>query len=161
LVKIACIAQIVNIIAPLLTKRDDLLVQSTYYPFAIMAEHARGKSLVPILDCPTYAAGERGETPALDVSATLAEDGTLAAFAVNRSQTEDAVLHVSLADARVQSVQSVRLLTGPDPKAVNSWEKPDVVKPTVGTARVLDDGAVEVNVPRLGFAAVTARVAAR
>jgi alpha-N-arabinofuranosidase len=116
---------------------------------------------VPILDCPTYAAGERGETPALDVSATLAEDGTLAAFAVNRSQTEDAVLHVSLADARVQSVQSVRLLTGPDPKAVNSWEKPDVVKPTVGTARVLDDGAVEVNVPRLGFAAVTARVAAR
>jgi len=160
-VKIACLAQIVNIIAPILTRPDGLLIQSTYYPFALMAEHARGRSLVPLLNSPTYAAGDRGETPVVDVSATLAEDGTLAVFAVNRSQSEDATLAVSLADAVVRSVHSVHHLSGPDPKAANSWEKPDVLKPTVGTGRVLEDGSVEVGVPKLGFTALQCAVTAR
>ncbi len=160
-VKIACIAQIVNIIAPLLTKRDGLLVQSIYHPFRIMSELARGKSLVPVLDCPTYQAGERGETPVLDVSASLADDGTLSVFAVNRSQADDLTLSVSLADAPVDAVHAVHILTGPDPKAANTWEDPNVIKPQTGTARVADDGSMSVTVPKLGFVALQSQATAR
>lgn len=160
-VKIACIAQIVNIIAPLLTKRDGLLVQSIYHPFRIMAELAAGKSLVPLLDCPTYTAGARGETPVLDVSAAHEDDGTLAVFAVNRSQTEPVTLRTALTDAVVQSVGEAEVLTGPDPKAANTWEQPNVIVPTAGTASVTEDGAVEVTVPALGFVGMRCKLAGR
>ena len=69
-VKIACIAQIVNVIAPILTRPDGLLIQSIYYPLQLFSQHARGTSLIPIIESPTYAAGARGEVPMLDVSAS-------------------------------------------------------------------------------------------
>ena len=63
IVKIACLAQIVNVIAPILTKPDGMLIQSIYYPFLLFSQHARGKSLKPIVDGPSYIAGPRGEVP--------------------------------------------------------------------------------------------------
>ena len=70
IVKIACIAQIVNVIAPILTRPDGLLIQSIYYPLQLFSQHAWGTSLIPIIESPTYAAGARGEVPMLDVSAS-------------------------------------------------------------------------------------------
>jgi len=160
-VKIACIAQLVNIIAPLLTRRDGLLVQSTYYPFVVMAGLARGRSLTPVLDCPTYNAGERGEAPVLDVSASLAEDGTLAVFAVNRCETEPVSVQVHLADAIVRSVRKVTALTGPGPKAANSWEEPSLIVPSAGSGTATDDGDAVFTVPALGFAAMKCSTARR
>ena len=66
-VKIACIAQIVNVIAPILTRPDGVLLQSTYYPLQLFSQHARGVSLRPIIDGPSYSAGARGDVPVLDV----------------------------------------------------------------------------------------------
>jgi alpha-N-arabinofuranosidase len=160
-VKVACIAQIVNVIAPILTRTDGLLLQSIYYPFVMMAEQARGKSLRPVLDCPTYQAGERGETPVLDVSTTLSEGGELSVFIVNRSQTEAVTLTISVADARATEITGARSLSGTDPKAANSWDNPDAVKPAAATARVTEDGAVMVEVPALGFAVVSTKTARR
>lgn len=160
-VKVACIAQIVNVIAPLLTKRDGLLVQSIYYPFVLMAENARGVALRPALECPTYKAGERGETPVLDVSASLAEDGSLAVFVVNRSQSEDTDLTVRLNDAAITEIRGVDVLAGNDPKAANTWENPNLLSPQSGTARLLEDGSASVRVPKLGFVALRAQTHAR
>lgn len=153
-VKIACIAQIVNIIAPLLTKRDGLLVQSIYYPFAMMAELTSGKSLVPVVDGPTYQAGERGETPVLDVSASLDEQGRLAVFLVNRSLTEDVTVRVAPADVAFTAVDACRVLIGPEPKAANSWENPTVIQPAEHRAIVTEQGALELTVPKLALCTV-------
>ena len=161
IVKIACIAQIVNVIAPMLTKRDGLLIQSTYYAFQLMAEHTRGKSLRPILDTPTVPAGARGEVPALDVSASLAEDGSLAVFVVNRSLTDATTLAVRLTDAKVTELLGVDVLSGDDPNAANTWEQPNLVVPTSGSARLTDDGNVSLVVPALGFAVLRAKIAPR
>ncbi|MDP6715385.1 MAG: alpha-L-arabinofuranosidase C-terminal domain-containing protein, partial [SAR202 cluster bacterium] len=49
LVKIACLAQIVNVIAPILTSSGGLLIQSTFYPFQMFAERAKGVSLIPVV----------------------------------------------------------------------------------------------------------------
>lgn len=153
-VKIACLAQVVNVIAPLLTKRDGLLVQSNYYPFALMAEHAKGKSLRPILNCPTYLAGERGEVPVLDVSVSLAEDGSLAVFAVNRSQTDTVDLNILLNDALISGVTGADTLTGSDPKAANSWENPHAVEPKTLKVQLKEDGSVTAGLPPLSFTAI-------
>ena len=160
-VKVAAIAQIVNIIAPLLTKKDGLLVQSIFYPFALMAEYTKGKSLTPVLTCPTYKAGERGDVPVLDVSASLAEDGSLAVFAVNRSQTESATLTIRLADAKVTSVTGVDVLHGSDPKSANTWENPNAIGTKTWQAALDDSGTATVEVPALGFVALRAKTEAR
>lgn len=158
-VKIACIAQIVNIIAPLLTKKDGLLVQSIYYPFLMVSSRARGKSLIPLLDCPTYHAGERGEAPVLDVAATLSDANRLAVFAVNRSQSDDLTLQVNLSDATCIGRVTGEALTGPGPKVCNTWDEPQNVVPQSVAGRVLNDGrGLEVTVPRLGFVAVDVEV---
>lgn len=153
-VKIACIAQIVNVIAPLLTRKDGLLIQSTYYPFVLMAEHAQGKSLRPILTCPTYKAGERGDAPALDVSACWGEQGVLSVFVVNRHQKEAATLEIQLADAAATHLLGVDTLSGNDPKAANTWDNPNRVTPKPGNARLTEKGKVVLEVPMLGFAAL-------
>ncbi|MDB5077192.1 MAG: alpha-N-arabinofuranosidase, partial [Chloroflexi bacterium] len=49
IVKIACIAQIVNTIAPILTRPEGILLQSIYYPFALFSRHAAGHALTPVL----------------------------------------------------------------------------------------------------------------
>ncbi len=160
-VKIACIAQVVNVIAPLLTTKDGLLVQSTFYPFALMAEHAQGRSLRTVLESPTYKAGERGETPVLDVSASIKEDGTLAVFIVNRSQTDAANLTVSIADVKATAIGDVKQLSGTDPKAANTWEQPNLLGLVPGTASVTGNGDITVTIPALGFVALTAATAKR
>lgn len=160
-VKVACIAQIVNIIAPILTRTDGLLLQSIYHPFALMAEHAHGLALRPVLSCPTYTAGERGETPVLDVSASLSEEGRLAVFVVNRSRTTPVTLQISLADARATAVTGVDLLTGDDPKAYNSWDNPQAIAPQPGSARVSETGELLLEIPALGFAALRADTVGR
>ena len=56
-VKVACIAQIVNVIAPILTRPDGLLVQSIYHPFALFSRYAAGNALSPIYPEPHLRGG--------------------------------------------------------------------------------------------------------
>lgn len=160
-VKVACLAQIVNVIAPILTRREGILIQPIFYPFELMAESACGVSLRPVLDCALYHAGDRGDAPVLDVSASLAEDGTLAVFVVNRSQTDAVPLYVRLADARVTSVIGADVLTGSDPKLANSWAQPQAVAPAPATASVTAQGGMEAVLPPLSFTAIRAATVAR
>jgi alpha-N-arabinofuranosidase len=154
-VKMACLAQIVNVIAPIMTRKDGILIQPNYYPLQLMAAHAVGRSLRPLLTCPTYRAGDRGDVPALDVAATLDGSGGLAVFAVNRSGAEDVELTLSVDDAVITEVRGVDVLSGTDPKAVNDWEHPRRVVPQAGNAR-LAEGKAALKVPRYGFVALRA-----
>ena len=160
LVKVACIAQIVNVIAPILTKTDALLIQPIFHPFEWFSQHARGVSLRPVIDSPEYKAGERGDVPALDASAAYdAESGQLAVFLVNRDQGGDLQTTIELADLKVTGVAGVDTLGGGDVKATNTWEQPDTVTPQSGKATVNDDGGVTVTVPAPGLAVVRLNVA--
>lgn len=160
LVKVACIAQIVNVIAPLLTRSNALLVQTIYYPFLLFSHYALGHALTPVVHAPTYSAGDRTDVPALDSAATFdAETGTLAIFLVNRTTQEDLVVDVTLADRQIGRVLGVDVLGGDDPKAANTWENPTRVTPRQGTAVLTSTGTLQVHVPAPGFAVVRATVA--
>ena len=97
-VEIACLAQLVNVIAPIRAEPGiPAWRQTTFYPFALTALHARGDVLRVEIDTPRYETSAYGEVPVTDVVATRdAYGGDVAVFAVNRSQTEATTLHVAL-----------------------------------------------------------------
>ena len=161
-VKIACIAQIVNVIAPILTRPDGLLIQSIYYPLQLFSQHARGTSLIPIIESPTYAAGARGEVPMLDVSASydVARDA-VSVFLVNRSLSEDVDVQVSFGDRRAKPNLKTTVLAGNDPKAHNTWEEPNENRPVSGISTVDANGQVHVVAPSLGLTAIRVQLERR
>jgi alpha-N-arabinofuranosidase len=153
-VKVACIAQIANVIAPILTRKEGVLVQSIYYPFLMFSKYANGVSLTPVVKSPMYKAGERGETPVLDTAATLDETGNAAVFLTNRSSTDAISVDVHISDRKPLKVSYSQVLAGTDAKAANSWENPNAVKPAAASCSIVDERFVRVNVPALGFATV-------
>jgi len=86
----ANIAQSVNVISPLMTHATGLTKQTTWWPLLLFSRHMRGSSLAVHLRCgayegPTKPAWIRGtvDTPWLDVSAALGEDGVVSLAVVN------------------------------------------------------------------------------
>src|SRR4051812_25296110 len=72
--KMACLAQIVNTIGPLKTRKGALLKEATYYAFVMYAQNALGASLNPTrVDAPRIATKKFGDVKALDVAATVDE----------------------------------------------------------------------------------------
>ncbi len=154
-VKVACLAQLVNVIAAVLTRPDGTLKQSIYYPFALYSKHASGISLTPAVDSPTYDAGDRGDVDFIDASASFNEEsGTMSLFLVNRSVDQDATVTIDLSDRQITSEGTVQVMTGDDPKLSNTWEQPDSVVPTTGSSQ-LDNGVLTIEVPKLGMAVAT------
>ena len=97
-VKIACLAQLVNVIAPIFTKTGgDAFRQTIFYPFREMSRYARGNALRPIIESPKYDCKEFTDVPYLEAIATFDEqEESLAVFAVNRSLDEKLQLDISL-----------------------------------------------------------------
>ncbi|MBN1686644.1 MAG: alpha-N-arabinofuranosidase [Spirochaetales bacterium] len=157
-VKIANIAQIVNVISPLLTRDDKLLVQSTFYPFAMFSKRKNGASLQMIVDGPKYTAKTYGEAHYVDASAILDKD-QLHLFAVNRSLSQEAVVEIELVGARIAALENGECLTGTSPKSANSFEKPDVVRPRLFTEAKIANGKARVALPPLSVTAMTLSLA--
>jgi alpha-N-arabinofuranosidase len=161
LVKVACLAQIVNVIAPIMTHPDGLLRQTIYHAIALIAQHAAGVSLVPVVQGPTYVAGTRGETPVLDAAASYDQAaGTAAFLLVNRHQHEQLDVAVKVVDRPIKCVLAARSLGGGDVKAINTWDQPDGVTPVSAQAAVDDAGTLHVTVPAPGLTVVHTQLAA-
>ncbi|MCR5041905.1 MAG: alpha-N-arabinofuranosidase [Clostridia bacterium] len=95
-VKIACLAQIVNVIAPIMTETGGRLArQTTYYPIMLTAKNVSGKVLEQRLDCPKYDCKDFTDVPYLDT--VCAVDGDrLTVTVVNRSLEEPVPLEAVL-----------------------------------------------------------------
>ncbi|HQE91519.1 MAG TPA: alpha-N-arabinofuranosidase [Anaerolineae bacterium] len=156
-VKIANIAQIVNVIAPILTRGDDMVLQPTFYPFEMFSRRREGVALQAAVDGPKYVGATHGEVTYVDSSAILNED-RLHVFLTNRSLDEPAHVHVRLADRAITAVESAEILRGPDAKAVNTYEQPHtVIAHPFNGATIIDHG-VNVELPPLSVVALTFRL---
>ncbi len=156
--KIANLAQIVNVIAPILTQGDAILLQSIYYPFEMYTKRRSGVSLQPVVQGPTYEGLTNGRVAYIDTSAILDGDG-LHLFATNRALDEPMVVRLNLADRAIESLDSAELLTGPDPKAANSFEQPDLLRASPFQAVEISAGLATITLPPLSVAALTFRLA--
>ena len=153
--KMACLAQIVNVIAPILTTTDALLKQSIYFPFMLFSKLAAGTALDVAVKAPHYETAKFGDMPLLDVSASYDEENRAgAAFIVNRSQTESVAVELVWQDRVPASIKAVHQLSGTDPKAANSFADPNQIKIVQVTPPAIDGGKATLVVPPLSFTAV-------
>jgi alpha-L-arabinofuranosidase len=156
-VKIANLAQIVNVIAPILTRGNEMLIQSIFYSFEMFSKRREGLSLKPVVNGPVYTGLTNGTVPYVDSSAILAGD-RLHLFAVNRSQTESASIQIHLADRSILSLESAELLTGQNAKAANSYEQPHIVKSRSWNEAQVEHGQAIFELPPLALIATTWRL---
>ena len=126
-VKIACLAQLVNVIAPIMTEDEGCWLQTIFYPFMHASLYGRGKALTAAVECGTYDGGGLTNVPYVTAAAVENEDGGVTVFAVNRSLEETAELDLSGFDGLRPVSHTV--LDCDDMKAVNSLENPDNVAP--------------------------------
>jgi alpha-N-arabinofuranosidase len=153
--KMAALAQIVNVIAPILTTTDSMLKQSIYYPIMLFNNLASGNALDVNVRSPMYNTKKFGDMPLLDVSSSHnPETNTNAIFIVNRSQTESITVDINWQDVAPKAVNSAHQVSGTDPKAANSFANPDVVKAVKIAAPDIRDGNTTIELPPLSFTAI-------
>ena len=134
-VRMACIAQLVNVIAPIRTERGGGAAwrQSTFYPFAFASRYGRGESLRVGLQVGFHDTSRHQDVPDLDIAAVREpESGALTFFVVNRDIAHTIPLELAVGGfvgfgegARLQHVE----LTGPAAAATNSAAAPDTIAP--------------------------------
>jgi len=143
-VKVACLAQLVNVIAPIMTaKGGPAWRQTIFYPFLHASKYGRGTVLDVRVQSPVYESKLYGGVPCLEAVAVADEErGALTIFAVNRSTTEKLEL-----EAALDGFEGMRLiehieLAHDDPKATNTRENPNEVVPQVSAGKAKIDGAL-------------------
>ena len=116
-VKVACLAQLVNVIAPILTETGGKAwVQPTFYPYMHVSNYGKGKALIPVMDSPMHDTKEFTDVPDVDSVAVWDEEtAELTIFAVNRNQTEEIALDVKLLDFTPLQPTEYLVMAGFDP----------------------------------------------
>jgi alpha-L-arabinofuranosidase len=138
-VRVGCLAQIINVIAPLVTNDDGVLRQSIYYPYAWALKYARGKVLDLEVHSETYPIRAEGlradfarddQVPYLDVTVTVdAEKHEACVFVLNRDLSRERELVLDWRDPTPTKVLAAETLTGKDHKAANTFAEPTKVVP--------------------------------
>jgi alpha-N-arabinofuranosidase len=144
-VKVACIAQLVNVIAPIMTETGGAAwKQTTYYPLQFASMYGRGDALNVAIDAPTYDTAAANDVPYLDASAVRSSDGrTLTLFLVNRHQTETLDLQVDLAGFDASAIERHITMENSNLRATNTAKNPDRVSPSKGKSIGVRDGTVK------------------
>jgi alpha-N-arabinofuranosidase len=146
-------AQLVNVIAPIMTEPGGPAWRQTiFHPFALTSRHARGDVLRIEPDSPRYETARYGDVPVLDAVATWDEEARAATvLAVNRDQEQPLTLEVDVRALPVDVVREALTLADDDRAARNSAEQPDRVVPRPNTTAQLTDGRLRVELPPVSW----------
>ena len=151
-VKVACLAQLVNVIAPIMTRTGGgCWAQTIFYPYMHASRYGRGTALQAIVDTPVYDCKDYEGVPLIDATATQDDDGSVTVFCVNRDMTDDFCLDIDLRSFGDLKLKEHILLHHDDVKAVNTEENPGNVAPSVGPGGKVDGGKAEIKIPALSW----------
>ncbi|MGA2570102.1 MAG: alpha-N-arabinofuranosidase [Terracidiphilus sp.] len=143
-VKAACLAQLINVIAPIMTNEDGILRQTIYYPYSWALKYAHGSALSVVPEGPSYEVASLGrpiesiglpipgfgQVPYLDVTAVLNQEKKTATILVlNRDLGKERELEIVWHDLTPTGVTAFQTITGPDLKALNTFADPNRVVP--------------------------------
>nr|KAK5441268.1 hypothetical protein LTR18_007112 [Exophiala xenobiotica] len=130
-VGMACIAQSVNVISPLMTNEKGIVKQTTWWPYELFCRFMKGHTIAAHVACDAYTGPTKPdwvratkETPWLDVSATVDDEGYVTVCVVNMHLDSD--LKTAFAGPAGAKVK-VYSITGSDPKVNNMAGKDEVV----------------------------------
>jgi alpha-L-arabinofuranosidase len=154
-VRIACQAQLVNVIAPIRTEPGGpAWGQSVFDPFALTGRYARGQVLRAAIDTPIFPTARHGDVPQLDVAATWDDDtGALAVFLVNRDPHAPLRTSVRLPRGSWTPVAHVGMAAESSAR-VNSAAEPDAVRVQDRPLPEVRDGAVALELPAASWTLV-------
>jgi alpha-N-arabinofuranosidase len=152
----ASLAQLVNVIAPIMTEPGgSAWRQTTFFPFAITSRLASGVVLRPHIEVESLDTSLYGASPLVDVVITWEEStGEAAVFLVNRSMTDSAMVNIDLGSLGLASIREAVLLADSDIYAANTLLNPERVAPTTLDSATLTEGVLRVELPPVAWAAV-------
>ncbi|MFH2069530.1 MAG: alpha-N-arabinofuranosidase [Candidatus Omnitrophota bacterium] len=152
-VKIACLAQLVNVIAPIMTvNRGPAWRQTIFYPLLHASAYGRGAALNVQVNSPTYENKEFGAVPFLETVAVLNETKEeLTIFAVNRNQKESLLLEGDLRSLPNYYFVEQIILGSTDPKAFNTAEQPNKIAPHSKNNAKMEEGRLTAVLPKLSW----------
>jgi alpha-N-arabinofuranosidase len=154
-VKVACLAQLINVIAPIMTNSSALLRQTIFYPYNWALQYARGSVLNLLVESPTYEVSSMGQVPYVDLAGTLnPQDGKVALFVLNRDLSKPHLVEISWQDNNPGQVLVSTVLTGADLKASNTFETPQKVVPQAFAKPVTRNGRTTFEMPARSYAAI-------
>jgi len=129
-VRIACLAQLINVIAPIMTNDDGLFRQTIYYPYSWALQYSHGNALDLVPESATYQVPDFGEVPYLDAAGTVDQEARSATLLIlNRDLEKPRELTVTWHGAVPAHINICQVLTGSDLKAVNGFDDPMRVVP--------------------------------
>ncbi|MFI2364123.1 alpha-N-arabinofuranosidase [Promicromonospora sp. NPDC019610] len=152
----ASLAQLVNVIAPIMTEPGGRSWrQTTFHPFALTARHAAGEVLRLAVDAPVQETAKFGPVPVLDAVATHdAETGAVVVLAVNRSLTEDVALDVDLRGFPGLRVVEAVTLSNPDHTWSATADDATSVLPRANTTAKVSDDRAHVDLPPVSWSMI-------
>ena len=154
-VKLACLAQLVNVIAPIMTNANGMLKQSIYYPYSWALQFAHGSVLNLLVESPTYEVSGMGQVPYLDAVATAnAESGKTTLFILNRDLSKAHAVEVNWQDKAPGKVLMSTTITGSDLKAFNTFESPQRVAPQAFDKPATTGGRTKFEVPARSYTVI-------
>ena len=152
-IKIACLAQLVNVIAPIMTepKGGQAWIQSIYWPFLHASLYGRGTVLHAAVDSPRYDSKNFTDVPYLEsVSIYNQEKGEVTIFAVNRSTDSDLVLKTCLDGFTQVSLIEHITLNHPDLHIVNG-PGAENIRPRKASGAVVEGKTVTAALPPVSW----------
>ena len=140
-VKIACLAQLVNTIAPIMTEPGGAAwIQTIYYPFLYTSVYGRGTALDASLDCPFYSCSKRDSVPYVDCAAVLSESGNeLTLFIVNKSLDENIECSINLNNLHCNNIVEWIALEGYSPETINTKSDAAIIPKCKNNALINND----------------------
>lgn len=152
-IKIACLAQLVNVIAPIMTAEGGGVCRQTiYYPYLHASNYGRGTVLHGIVDSPKYDSTNYTDVPYLDTTAVLSDDEEeFTVFAVNRGEDAELILEMQLPGLEGYHPVEHIVLDGPDKYAVNTVDTPEAVVPRNASLPECDGNLVTTKLSPLSW----------
>ena len=149
-VKMACLAQLVNVIAPIMTEPDGgTWKQTIFYPFLHASKYGRGTALRCEIQSSVYSCASHSDVPAVDAVAVRNDKaGELTVFAVNRSVNEDMSVTLDLSGFGALAPVEHICYCHADGKAVNGPD--NCILPKIAPIRAEGEVA-ELRLPRVSW----------
>lgn len=159
-VKMACLAQLVNVIAPIMTEDGGRVWKQTiFYPYMHTSTFGRGVSLKPVVDSPKYDASDYTDVPYLDSAVVYDEENEyLTIFALNRHLSESLDLNCDVRSFEGYQIEEHIVLENDDLKAVNTADE-EKVAPHRGGQSQLDDGMLTARIAKASWNVIRLRKA--
>ena len=149
----ASLAQLVNVIAPIMTEPGGpAWRQTTFFPFSITGRLATGEAIRPVIETPTYYTARHGEAPVIDAVATV-DDDRAAVFLVNRDLEETAQVTIDVRSLGSTRITEAVTLADADVYAKNTLAERERVTPAANPSAALADGVLTIELPPVSWTA--------